>query len=208
MRMRLLCSVLLILSPVLFTGCDSQDGNQSSVQTAQAAQLESAEDLKRQGDELQAKIVELEWENADLKREKAQREAAIRARAEAANREFSQDAAAGIWIVKMKCTESSCGIRDVGAVITEVWNLTFSEGRYSIEVINGASNTNRSYSGYFTGKSLQATYSWRGNGWDTHGGAEVTVDLTMTSESMTSGTRKVLNSNPCSIEYAVTATRQ
>ena len=53
--------VVLTLSTLLLTGGGAEEANQADAQTAEAA-----EKLEREREELQTKLVELEWENEDL----------------------------------------------------------------------------------------------------------------------------------------------
>ena len=207
MRSNFLFSIALALSTLLHVSCEQAQSDQSLVQSMDSSLAEATLELQRQKEQLQEERDELARKNAELSAEKEQREAAVRAMAEAEKRTFPDDAPAGIWTVRMKCTESDCQNRSVGDVLTETWNLYYTGGRYAIQVANPAPNTNREYTGHFDGKSLKAGFFSRGNGFDSHGSARATVSLRMNDENTMSGTREVLNSDPCRIEYAVTATR-
>ena len=193
--------VAVILLAIIYSACGAEESSEVSSSEVESAQRDSIEELRAERDDL-AK------QNAVLVAKEEEREAAARAQAEMERRTFPVDAPAGIWTVRMKCVESTCQNRSTGDVITETWNLTYTGGQYLIEVIDAARGTNSEYHGRFDGKSLQAEYSWKGNGFDSFGGSRVIINLRMESEEAMSGTREVLNSNPCSIEYEVSATKR
>jgi|GEM_PF-3567298 len=189
MRTLLLCLLAAIV------GCQSQNTSEVSVQDSLRQELnaiaEQNQELQRVNDSLRT---------AELLKgiKQRERETAV----------YPVESILGGWKVRMRCTESDCpNNTQAGDILHQVWNVDLVGGEHIITVMNAPQNTNSEYHGKFNGKDLLAYFSREGSDWGGGRAARVSLSLRMQSEDSLVGTRRVVNSQPCSIIYNVVAIR-
>lgn len=197
-------AILPFLLMLAIVGCASESADSSDSRQDLESQKRELEAEKRA---LEASRQELERQNAALVAEKEQREAAERAKREEEERTYPPDIVAGIWSVRMTCIESDCSGFNPKDVFSETWNISYQNGQYQINVINGAPNTNKSYTGDFNGKYFRAGFTHTDGGWGNTVSAKVSLIAKMRNENIFEGRREVLKDSPCKIAYSITGKR-
>lgn len=107
-------------------------------------------------------------------------------------------AVTGKWVVKMRCTETSCSGSAIGDSKTETWEITYEKG-IIVNAFTG-SELSRIYNGSFSQNRLEAVNGQPGS----ESVMRVMLEL---KENKMEGTREVERTD-CKIRYTLTAERQ
>lgn len=107
-------------------------------------------------------------------------------------------AVTGKWVVKMRCTETSCSGSAIGDSKTETWEVTYDKGTI-VNAFTG-SELSRIYNGSFSQNRLEAVNGQPGSE------SVMRVMLELKGNKM-EGTREVERTD-CKIRYTLTAERQ
>lgn len=120
-------------------------------------------------------------------------------------KEYQQGDLMGIWNVTMTATESTCEGTNVGDSKSETWTIESEAGVIKIRVSNNK-NTGDSYNAKFLPQYNMLV--GKGKDYDLFVTGDITLKLTMIEDNKMEGTREVIVSTPCKIEYKLTARKQ
>ncbi len=103
----------------------------------------------------------------------------------------------GTWKVSMTATYSTCNNMSIGDQRNVTWKVSFDEGFFSVNVIEGAQSAdNTNYKGWLDAPYVRFK---KGNA--------IGIELQMTGANELTGRRVVANSEPCAIVYDVHAAK-
>src|SRR5690606_14738284 len=103
----------------------------------------------------------------------------------------------GDWLVKMRCTETSCETSAIGDTRTEKWHMEFENNKVIVKALSNNKVT-RVYSGLYNGQSLQLKAN------DPSSDTDIKVSLSFTAPSRMEGERQISQSGNCKVTYALT----
>ncbi|CAG5074712.1 hypothetical protein DYBT9623_05400 [Dyadobacter sp. CECT 9623] len=105
----------------------------------------------------------------------------------------------GKWVVKMRCTETSCSGSAIGDSKTETWEISYQNNALVVNAFTG-SELSRIYNGSFSQMRLEASNGQPGSE------SVMRVRLELKDKKL-EGTREV-DRTDCKIRYSLTAERQ
>lgn len=111
---------------------------------------------------------------------------------------------AGMWTVKMNCTETNCAGSAVGDTKTEQWNISYQD-RTVIAKALVDEKLARIYSGIYTGNSLELAAQPSDTA--SQNSAQIIVRLEEKSSGNFEGRRELTRANNCKTIYAVSMTK-
>lgn len=110
---------------------------------------------------------------------------------------------AGMWLVEMQCTETTCPGSAVGDIKNEQWNLKFQDNMVIATAMNNHQLL-RVYAGEFIGNSLRLTVQQD----SIENSAKIIVHLQQSKENEMQGEREIIQASGCHILYSLRLIKQ
>jgi len=181
-------SILVIAS----MGCSSRK---------QEDTLQKWEDsLARKEDELTARAKTLDIREAELRQKELQIDSLTNDSSLSIN-----PALAGLWNVKMSCTETTCAGSAVGDTKAEQWELSY-QGHLLLAKAISDTRLIRIYTGQLNGNTADLIEQRKDS--TQHPGIMMSVRLRIIDNSNMEGEREIVREKDCKIVYAISMQKQ
>ena len=188
----LYCCVLLLVLP----GCSMRE-REKELEKKTIVLNQKEQELLLKEKSLQLKEEELS------KKEKALDSTLTRQKKDSIS--FMNPLLAGIWTVKMNCTETTCAGSAVGDVKTEEWEISY-QGNSIIAKAMAGKNLVRIYTGSSSGNTMELAAQLEDSA--SRKLTTMKVRITATRDNEMEGQREIIREDDCKIVYALELKRK